>query len=311
MNTMLCRVFSWLPREVVKALSDLPVPREEWTEIRLRAGAPASLTYGERGKNTILDGLAVSEYTLRTVLSAVCGGSVHAYDEELRRGYLTPDGAEGIRVGAAGRVLTNGDTVLRLQRLSSLCIRLPHKPDCDFHEAEMLVRTGREARTVIPPESLSQPGEHIIPTLFYAPPGGGKTTLLRGLIRALSAKNRELPLRCAVIDTGEELYSADFSDCIADFFSGYPRGVGISIAARAFSPQAILCDELGTEAEAETILRAQAVGVPMIATAHGDSLAGLLRRPCFRRLYENGVFAQYVRIRRTGGEFVLEREEIP
>ena len=77
---------------------------------------------------------------------------------------------------------------------------------------------------------------------------------------------------------------------------------------RAFSPQVIVCDEIGNDEEADAILRAQAGGVPMIATAHADSLSSLLRRPCFARLYENGVFSQYIRVYPRPGGFGFRRE---
>ena len=118
-------------------------------------------------------------------------------------------------------------------------------------------------------------------------------------------------MSAAVVDTGEELCASGIDDCTVDRFCGYPRGLGMEIAARAFAPQVIFCDEIGSDAEAEEILRAQAGGIPLIATAHADTLSGLLRRPCFARLHEHGVFSRYVRLFRDSGGcgFSFLREE--
>ena len=99
-----------------------------------------------------------------------------------------------------------------------------------------------------------------------------------------------------------------------DVLTGYPRPRGIEIATRTMNAQLIVCDELGDAAEAEAIVAAQNCGVPFVASAHGDSVAGLLRRTGILRLHRAGVFGAYVGIRRPpwGGEFsytVTEWEE--
>lgn len=303
-------IAAWLPPRQREALHRCGVPFPEITEIRLRDRAPMSVTWGIAGKNTVCPGGTCGGEELRGILSRVCGGSVHAYDEPLRRGYLSPGGCTGIRVGAAGRVIAEQGRLLRLQRVGMLCIRVPHEIPVSGGDALRLIRTGTTEQVTgdVPPPAAPR----VLPTLFYAPPGGGKTTLLRHIIRSVSrCGGEDEPLRTAVIDTAEELYTDGFSDCIADFFSAYPRGEGIMTAVRAFSPQLIVCDEIGNEEEADAMLRAQAGGVPMIATAHADSLASLLRRPCFARLYENGVFAQYVRVYPKPGGFGFRKEVLP
>ena len=90
------------------------------------------------------------------------------------------------------------------------------------------------------------------------------------------------------------------SDCTIDRFCGYPRGFGMALATRAFAPQVIICDEIGSDAEAEEILHAQACGVPLIATAHAASVCELLGRTGIGMLHRAGTFGYYVGIRRAG-----------
>lgn len=285
------------------------------SDIRLRAGTCSAVSYISGGQvhTAPLLHLSLGEEDLRTVLGRLCGGSVHVYDEGLRQGFFSPQSLCGVRVGAAGRLLAEGGRPIRLQRLTSLCIRLPHAPLsvggspslADIVRAKELPLAYR--RSTAPQE----PAAMLRSTLIYAPPGVGKTTLLRALLRDLSSVGiAAAPLSAAVLDSGEEVMAGDFSDCTADRFSGYPRGLAMEIATRAFAPQVLLCDEIGSEAEAEEILRAQACGVPLIATAHADSLSALLRRPCFARLYEYGVFSRYLRLFRGEGTTAFSfREE--
>lgn len=297
-------------RSAIEAVS---VPWETVTDIRLRAGGCSSLTClcdGER-KNMPLRSLVLDEEDLRAVLSQLCAGSVHTYEEGLLRGYFSPMRLPGVRVGVAGRMLYGGGRPERLQRLSSLCIRLPHVVSLGGITAarlRALVYGGDgfgDAKFDANRDGLP------LSTLFYAPPGEGKTTLLRCLIRSLcAASGKDDPLCAAVIDTGEELGGDDLLDCTVDRFCGYGRGLAMEIATRAFAPQVIFCDEIGSDAEADEILRAQACGIPLVATAHADTITTLLRRPCFARLHENGVFSRYVRLYRSmDGGFSFDCEE--
>ncbi|MGM9624796.1 MAG: hypothetical protein ACI3XM_03715, partial [Eubacteriales bacterium] len=286
-----------------------PVPLSDQTEIRLRAHGCASVTYTDAEgvtRNHAYPSVRIDEDGLREVLARLCSGSVHAYDEALRRGYFSPADFPGVRIGAAGRVLCEHGTIVRLQKIGVLCIRLPHAYTVSAAEAMrirgVLTRKDVPIRDEADAIRHTKPENALVSTLFFAPPGEGKTTLLRAVIRILSGVHtdawgdRQPPMRAAVIDTGEELYRESPIPCLADYFFGYPRGAGIAIATRAFSPEVILCDEIGDEADAEDILRTQAAGIPLIATAHADSLPELLLRPCMRRLYDNRVFRRYIRV---------------
>ncbi len=298
------KVLSWLPVSCRNAVLAVHAAPETWTEVRLRVQAPASVT-DQNGTNHICTaGSMLTEEGMRSCLARICSGSVHAYDAAFQRGYLTPQDCPGVRVGLAGHAICAEERLQRLQMVTSLCIRLPHTVVLADTAAERLIRngTGKTSYTEVPHYTK----QAVRSTLFYAPPGGGKTTLLRHLIRCVSGTAAgQQPLRTAVIDAGEELYDASFSTCIADFFTGYPKETGITIATRAFSPQVIFCDELGSEADAAAILRAQTGGAALIATAHADTLSSLLRRPCFAALWEHGVFSQVIRLIREGDRFLF------
>ena len=137
--------------------------------------------------------------------------------------------------------------------------------------------------------------------LIYAPPGEGKTTLLRSAVSYLSSE--EGGMRVALVDSREELaLGLDSPRLSLDVLTGYPRSLGIEIALRTMNPQLIVCDEIGEEEEAESILRAAGGGVPFLASTHGGALFEMLSRGSIQKLHRNGVFGTYAGIRRRAGE---------
>lgn len=250
-------------------------------EIRLRRDKRASVTHG--GGNTVLGYVASAEVMDATVCE-LCEHSLYAHAETIRRGYVTISG--GIRVGIVGRAATDSEGVTGVYEVSALCFRLPRRIERVGERVATLIRERREG------------------VLIYSPPGVGKTTLVRALISRLGDYcYGEQAMRVAVVDTRGELDAyLDSRDACVDVLSGYPRGVGIEIAARTLNPELIVCDELCSHTEVASVLQAQNNGVPLLATAHAATLEGLLRRTGFRRLHEAGVFGSYVGISRGAGE---------
>ncbi len=242
-------------------------------EIRLRAGRVAALTLD--GRTLPLSVIATPE-EVRATFRAFCAQSVYAHSESLRDGFLT---YEGFRIGVAGRAVYDGGRVSGIGEVSSLCIRIPHA-----------VRgAGDTAREVF----FRLGGREGI--LVYSPPGVGKTTLLRDLGLSLSCGHA--PLRVALVDTRGELLDENAPvTCQIDVLTGYPLALGIEIATRTLAPDVILCDEIGSYAEAEAILTAQGCGVPIVASAHAGGVDELLARPPIRLLHENAVFGAYIGI---------------
>jgi stage III sporulation protein AA len=96
--------------------------------------------------------------------------------------------------------------------------------------------------------------------------------------------------------------------------SGYPRDIGIEIAVRTLGAEVIICDEIGSMADARATLGAANCGVPLIASAHASSVEELLERPAIVLLHRARVFGSYIGLsRRTAGGFdysVTSRQEL-
>ncbi len=254
-------------------------------EIRLRRDRCVSLTTPE---GNILLSTVLSGSEIEAVLSGMCGGSLYAYSETINKGYLSLPG--GVRVGICGRAACQGQTIFGIHDVGSLVIRIPHKSRAKAEPICDLLRQFQLTQGV----------------LIYAPPGVGKTTLLRAV--ALSLASGNTPLRTVVIDTrGELSFSLEGQSLCLDVLSGYPRREGVEIATRSLSAEVILCDEIGDYEEAMALVSSHNCGVPLVASAHAGSVEELLRRTGLRLLHEARLFGAYVGIKRgTNMDFVYD-----
>lgn len=248
----------------------------ETEELRLRAGGPLALTTpaGERP----LWGTTVRPADLEQVVDAATEFSRYTAADSLRQGWLTAPG--GLRVGACGRMTEAGIT-----ELSSLSIRIPC-PRCGA------------AEPVLP--QLWEEGQ-LCSTLLLSPPGGGKTTLLRELVRLLADGGPDRPaLRVALVDERWEL-AAMYRGIPAldvgrqtDVLSGLPKAQAVPLLLRAMNPQVIALDEVALAEDVAAVRSAAGCGASLLATVHAPSLAALGQRPLGRQLLKGGIFRRAV-----------------
>ncbi len=269
-----------LPKRLVEEIYAVLPQGLTLEEIRLRRERCASLVIA--GENLRLS-CVLGGTEMDALLPVLCEGSLYAHGETVCRGFLSLRG--GIRVGVCGRANTVNGHVLGIGEISSYAFRLPHAPPPLGGEiCDLLCAPRREG------------------VLLFAPPGVGKTTLLRA-VAARMASTRHAR-RVAVVDTRAELCAGlEASGLLLDLLSGYPRGAGISIAARTLAAELIVCDEIGDLTEAQEIAATHAAGVPLLASAHAADIRDLLARPGLRLLHEARCFGYYVGVTRREDVF--------
>ena len=150
-------------------------------EIRLRVNRPVYVI--EKGQERFLNrqgmftdqpdkAKLLSAVELKCIMNHICRYSLYAFEEELRQGFITVQG--GHRIGIAGQaVMTEQEGVRTLKYISGLNIRIAHE-------------IKGAANRVMP---YIYDNGRLQNTLVISPPGCGKTTLLRDMIRQVSDGN--------------------------------------------------------------------------------------------------------------------------
>lgn len=154
--------------------------------------------------------------------------------------------------------------------------------------------------------------------LFLGPPGVGKTTKLREISRLVAD---ELAKRVVIVDTSNEI--AGDGD-VPHPAVGSARRMQVAQpelqkdimieAVENHTPEVIVVDEIGTEAEAQAARTIAERGVMLIATAHGNSLENLIKNPTLSDLVggiQSVTLGDDEAKRRASQKTVLEREKQP
>ena len=276
---------SVLPKRLRQEAMSVPLDmRCRGEELRLRVGRPLALVLPE-GERT-LGHLPIRLEELEQLVEIASRASLHAVREQLRQGYLTVEG--GHRIGLCGTVRMERGELISISRFSSANLRI----------ARQIVGTAEPLVEKLCPEGWMKSA------LILGPPGLGKTTLLRDLIRCLSDGVGCQTHRVSLSDDRGEV--AAMRDGIpqlnvgvrTDVMEGGSKGRNLMIMLRTMNPQVLALDEITAPEDIEVLEQGAGCGVSLLATAHGEGLHSLKERPLYRTLMEKGLFDRIVRIRR-------------
>lgn len=225
-------------------------------EIRLRVGRKVILHMSGGIEQHIVD-YVISANDMQETMEYITNFSVYAYESEIKEGFITIKG--GHRVGLAGKVVCQGGKVTTISPISSINIRVSHQ----------VIGCGDKVM-----KHITDNGTYLN-TLIISPPGLGKTTLLRDIVRQLSDVHN---LKISVIDERSEIASCykgipqnDIGQR-SDVYDCCHKSEGIMLMIRAMSPQVVAVDELGKDDDTKAILEASRCGCKILATVHGDAV---------------------------------------
>lgn len=269
-----------LGRAINNILEENEISFSKLQEVRLRIGKPLIV---------IADNIefilhkTMEKEDLMEILEYVSNYSLHAFENELKQGFITIEG--GHRVGLTGQVLIENGEVKNIKHISSMNIRISHEIlNC--------------ADVILPYITRNK---QICNTLIISPPRCGKTTLLRDLVRQVSDGNR-LVKGCTVgvVDERSELGGCYLGvpqnqlGIRADVLDNCPKSKGMLMLIRSMSPQVIAVDELGSTEDIHALEYAMHCGCKMIATVHATSMDEIRSKPLFEQMVKEHRFERYV-----------------
>ena len=284
-NEITRAVLELLPSRLSRAISSC-CPESPIEEIRLRVGRPVQLVTAR--EDLILCGTSFSMDEARELLEKLCRHSIYSHEDELRNGFLTLSG--GSRVGVCGRPVVENGRIVRLTQVSNFNIRITREAiGCAEPVMQHIIEQGMP-----------------VSALIAAPPGGGKTTLLRDIARCISNGVGLPPQKVALADERGELAgcidgapSFDIGER-TDVFELAPKAEAIMTLIRTMSPRVIITDELGGAEDANAVLEAARCGVEVIASAHASSKDELEKRGRLKTLLDAKVFKRILIVKRSG-----------
>ena len=250
---------------------------EELQEIRIRCNRPIIL----RLRNMeILIEYNISQKEILQTIEKLCENSIYAYKNQICEGFITVKG--GHRVGITGSAVIENGKIINIKYITSL----------NFRIAREIIGCSRK----ILGQVIDVKENTINNTLIVSPPGKGKTTLLRDLIRNISNGVEELGFigkNCSVVDERGEIaamYQGVPQNDVGirtDVIENISKAKGMKMLIRSMAPEVIACDEIGSKEDVEAIKEALISGVKGIFTMHGRTLEDIKKNKGINELIEN------------------------
>lgn len=249
---------------------------ENLEEIRIRTFKPIILKNRQTEKQIDYN---ITPDTILQILQKICENSIYSYQSQICNGFITLHG--GHRVGITGNAVIKEGQVINLNYISSL----------NFRIARQVLNSSNKALPYI----LKPYCNDIYNTLIVSPPGCGKTTLLRDLVRKISNGIPEMNFKGMTVGVVDErgeiaaMYKGIAQNDIGirtDVIENISKPLGIKMLIRSMSPKIIVADEIGSIQDIEAIEYAVSSGVKGIFTAHGANIDEVKQNPILNKLIQ-------------------------
>lgn len=278
---MIEEILKILPRYIAEEIVHLNC-NNSITEIRIRSKNKIIVICG---KNEFILEIIVTPKIILDILLNVSKMSIYAIQTDLNNGFVVIRG--GHRIGICGEVVYENGKIKNIKNICSLNIRVARQIfGC--------------ADTVMP--EIIHDGM-FLNTLIISPPGCGKTTLLRDIIRQISNGIKTLGFsgkNVSLIDERGEIASCYEGvptldvGIRTDVMSNIDKSTGMSMVIRSMAPDIIATDEIGSSKDVQAIKSAILSGVKVIFTMHGDSLKSIVENPNIKELLDMKIFSKII-----------------
>ena len=267
------------------------------TEIHIRANKPIVVFCNTKSYFLTCDGIC-SNYSqaiygtyemIEDIVFKASEYSIYSVNEQIKNGFIMV--ANGVRLGLCGEVVFDED-IKTIKNFSSICIRLPHQiKNCSLPIFNQIISD-----------------EKINSTLIIAPPGAGKTTMIRDLVYQFSFHN--YPYNIFIADERGEITGGRQSNInlgnFCDSVCFLNKTESILLGLRSMSPDIIVTDELGADSDFEEVKYAMSSGVGVIATIHARDIEDLKQKQQMKELILNKSFKRYVVLSKENGVGTIE-----
>lgn len=269
-----------LPTSICENILSL-ANKEEITEIRLRVDKFLKVYVGNKEKT--LDKVITKEDLIR-ILNNISSNSIYSVQNDINKGYITIEG--GNRIGIAGEVVTIDDKIKNIKDISSMNIRVAK---------EYIGVSNKIIEDIIADDEIKN-------TVIVSPPGLGKTTLLRDVIRNISQSGYNV----SVIDERGEIAAMwqgsptlNIGDR-TDVISFVDKATGMQMAVRSMAPNVVCTDEIGDKKDIEALKYLCKSGVKFVTTMHGHSLKDVISSE-LKEIIQNGYLDNVIVLSNKSG----------